>query len=383
MEQASSNKLLESAVKVGEALPFNMYAQNGMLLLGRGHYVLTDAQRARLLLHAAAQTGQAGEVSAQPAAQARPEAREINPFEELLHAAKRLDYLQQQALQLPDFTARVRKLAAELADLAAFMPDAMIAALLLAPVIRYSATHSVHVAILLALISRRLELPEAEANTLLCAALTMNIAIAPLMDSLHSQEARLRPEQREQIAIHPVLGSAILRAAGVTDEHWHTLVQSHHEQWDGSGYPLGLLRPDIPTQAHLIHLADLTAAKLTPRSYRQALLSQQALAQIFRDRETLLDAQYTALLVKEMGIYPPGSFVRLVNGEIAVVVARRDKVNEPYVAALRKEDQAPYAAPLLRETRLAQFAVSTSVSASCAGVRTAYLASLWRCRRED
>ncbi|MGL6070708.1 HD-GYP domain-containing protein [Craterilacuibacter sp.] len=381
MEQTSGNKLLEAAVKVGAALPFNMYAQNGMLLLGRGHYVLTDEQRARLLQHVA--TPAAGTTLPVAPAQTRARARDINPFEELLHAAQRLDGLQQQALQVPDFSGAVRKLAHDLTDLADFMPDAMIAALLLAPLIRYSATHSVHVAILLALISRRLDLSKSERHSLLCAALTMNIAIAPLMDTLHAQETPLLPAQRQQIDIHPVLGSAILRAAGVSDEHWHALVQSHHEQWDGSGYPLGLLRPDIPAQAHLIHLADLAAAKLTPRSYRQALLSQQALAQIFRDRETLLDAHYAALLVKELGIYPPGSFVRLVNGEIAVVVARRDKANEPYVAALRKEDQAPYAAPLLRETRLPQFAVCASVNAACAGVRTAYLAPLWRCRRED
>ena len=49
MSKQAGQQLLAQAIRVGENLPVSVYADNGMLLLGRGHYVLTEAQRLRLL----------------------------------------------------------------------------------------------------------------------------------------------------------------------------------------------------------------------------------------------------------------------------------------------------------------------------------------------
>ncbi|XLM21725.1 phosphohydrolase, partial [Chromobacterium piscinae] len=75
---------------------------------------------------------------------------------------------------------------------------------------------------------------------------------------------------------------AILREAGIDDQLWHTLVQTHHESWRGTGYPFGLAKEQILPPAHLLHLADITCAKLLPRRYRSALLPATALGQIFQ-----------------------------------------------------------------------------------------------------
>jgi hypothetical protein len=69
------------------------------------------------------------------------------------------------------------------------------------------------------------------------------------------------------------------------------------------------------------------------------------------------DAAFTTMLIRELGIYPPGSFVKLANDEIAVVLARRDKPSEPQVAALRKADGPAYAEVLLRETSHAAYKI--------------------------
>lgn len=372
---SKAEELLQQAVRVGAALPFNMYSKNGMLLLGRGRYVLTEEQRQRLLAHV-----DADKTLHRPPP--RRESPEVNPLEELVHMSQQLDYLLRHALRLPAFARDIAAMVQRLTLLCEKLPDAMIAAILLAPLPRYTAGHSVHTAILLALIARRLNTPPAERDSLLAAALTMNLAVVPLMDEMHEQSTPPSPEQREALQSHPLLSSAILRSIGVQDELWHSLIQTHHERWDGSGYPYRLKRDEIPSLAHLLHLADITLAKLTPRRYRSGLLPQHALRQLFEDRELRHDPQYIALLVKELGIYPPGSFVRLANGEIGVVIARRAKANTPYVAALRKESGAAYASPLLRETRQPQYEVTGSVGAASAGVRLAYLAQLWKARLE-
>ncbi len=379
MSKQAGQQLLAQAIRVGENLPVSVYADNGMLLLGRGHYVLTEAQRARLLAHsenAPAQQGAEAAIAGRAPANDAP--RTLNPFEELLHLARRLNTLLAHPLATSGFEEKVRALASDIERLARRAPDAMIASLLLAPIVRYASMHSVHVALLAALIAQRLPLDSAEREALLCAALTMNIAVPGLMDTLHGQQAPLTPPQREEIDAHPLLGSAILRESGVADARWHTLVQQHHERQDGTGYPLGQGAGALDALVPLLQLCDVVAAKLTPRSYRCAQLPQLALRQVFSANTGQDSARFVALMVKELGIYPPGSFVRLANGEIGVVLARRDKATEPFVAALRKENGPPYGDPLLRETRQASFAVSCAVAPQAAGVRTAYLSTLWR-----
>jgi HD-GYP domain-containing protein (c-di-GMP phosphodiesterase class II) len=160
----------------------------------------------------------------------------------------------------------------------------------------------------------------------------MNIAMMDLQDHLFDQSLPLTPEQQENIQSHPILGSALLRQCGVEDETWHALVLYHHELRNGSGYPIGLGQNEIDPLAHWITLADICCAKLTGRSYRSSILPAKALAQMFRVDNGAYDPTQTAMLIKELSIYPPGSFVRLASYEIGVVVSRGKKGHEPRVA---------------------------------------------------
>ncbi|VEB44193.1 Uncharacterized protein conserved in bacteria [Chromobacterium violaceum] len=173
---------------------------------------------------------------------------------------------------------------------------------------------------------------------------------------------------------HPALGSAILREAGVDDEYWHLLVQQHHEQQDGSGYPQGLAGEEIETDALLLQMVDLVCGCVhNPQPQLPALV----LGSLFRGELGGFPPQHVSLLVKEMGVYPPGSFVRLASNEVAVVTHRGDKANTPKVAALRRLDGPPYADPLLRDSRQAAYQVLEPVAASAAAVKPAYLYKLW------
>jgi hypothetical protein len=383
MTASSGKNPLDSLIKVGEALPINLYTKNGFLLLGKGHYVLTDKQKDRLLAHSSLEATQRAQQSKpDPTAKrgAGP-AELLEPFEEVHHITPSLDYLLNCALSEPMFELKLRELAERLIGLCDKVPDGLLASMLLLPIQRYTAAHSIHTAILAALISKRLDTPADARLILIAAALTMNLSIAPLMDELYSQATALTPEQQEEVAGHPLLSSAILRECGVTDELWHTLVQQHHEEWDGSGYPQQLERADIHPLAHLLHLSDISAAKLVPRSYRKAILPQNALAQLFQNRDQQVDSQYVTLLVKEMGVYPPGSFVRLASHELGVVVARRERADQPLVAALRREDGAAYGGPLLRETRQKEYQIVGMIPLSQVGIRPQYLSALWKKRK--
>jgi hypothetical protein len=77
----------------------------------------------------------------------------------------------------------------------------------------------------------------------------------------------------------------------------------------------------------------------------------------------------TTALVKEFGIYPPGSFVRLVSGELALVVARGPTITAPVVACLTNERGAPLSVPVRRETSAKGSAVHSVVAAADAPIK--------------
>ncbi|AXK39929.1 HD-GYP domain-containing protein [Crenobacter cavernae] len=384
-ESPNKAKLHPLLVRVGKELQVDVYAKNGILLLKKGHYVLSPEQRDKLLTVG---LGDADEVEARlerekrerAAAQREAEeaARPKNPLIELDFLTRRIQGLLNHALAVHGFADAIRDVADGLARLAERTPDGLIAACLLVPFSDYGSSHSLRTAALLAVLGKRLGLAPAEHKTLLCAALTMNVSVTLLHNQLAQQGGPLTTEQREAMFAHPILGSAILREAGVDDERWHDLVQQHHEDHDGSGYPMGLTRDEIDPLAHLLRLVDVLAALLVSNAQRPGQLPSAALARLFKGECGAFDATYVAVLIKELGIYPPGSFVRLASNEIAVVTQRRDKANEPKVAALRKVDGPPYAEPLPRDTHNAMHKIVEAAPAAAAGVRPAFLVRLWK-----
>jgi HD-GYP domain-containing protein (c-di-GMP phosphodiesterase class II) len=83
----------------------------------------------------------------------------------------------------------------------------------------------------------------------------------------------------------------------------------------------------------VVALADMYSAMITPRSYRQPVMAHNALKNIFTKRGEAVDNQLTQLLIREVGLYPPGSFVKLVNGDTAIVIKRaisKKKIKAPH-----------------------------------------------------
>lgn len=381
----NKSKLHPLRLRVGQELPVDVYANNGLLLLKKGHYVLSAEQRDKLL-NVGVGDKDAIEARLEREKRERAEAlrrqeeaqRPANPLLEMEFLGQRAQGLLTHGLAVAGLADSLHSVVRRLHELAASQADALLAATLLVPPRDHGSGHALHTAALLAVLARRLGLAEQVQHSLIGAALTMNIAVTGLLNQMSAQDTPATQQQREALFAHPLLSSAILREAGIADELWHTLVQQHHEEWNGSGYPHGLNRHDIDALAHLLHLADVLTSRLSPSPGHATEPAARTMAKLFQGGYGEFDPQYTALLIKEIGIYPPGSCVRLANGEIAMVTHRREKANEPRVAALRKADGPPYAEPLLRETRNPGYHIVEAVPLSQAGVRPGFLAKLWK-----
>jgi diguanylate cyclase (GGDEF)-like protein/putative nucleotidyltransferase with HDIG domain len=119
-------------------------------------------------------------------------------------------------------------------------------------------------------IAKRLNLPSEEIEALRAAALLHDIGKLAVPDQIISKPGKLTPEEFEKMKIHPIVGAEILERV-----HFPypvvPIVRSHHERWDGTGYPDGLKGEEIPMGARILGAVDCLDALATDRQYRKAL----------------------------------------------------------------------------------------------------------------
>ena len=226
----------------------------------------------------------------------------------------------------------------------------------------YCATHALLTGLVSVLTAEKLSLPLKSRFTLLRAALVMNIGMARLQDQLTQQKAAPTSAQRQDIDNHAALGVAMLKALGVQDTSLLDLVQWHHtpDKFNGDGADLTLVR--------LLHLADTLTAKMAPRKVRKAMLPLTA-TKILVKQSSPDTAVLRHAMVAALGFYPPGSFVQLANGEIAVVIARSTKASSPHVASIINASGMPISAYGYRDTSKPELAVKAAVAAHTVQVK--------------
>jgi HD-GYP domain-containing protein (c-di-GMP phosphodiesterase class II) len=222
----------------------------------------------------------------------------------------------------------------------------------------YSATHSMLVTVVCGITAREvLQWPESAQETLCKAALTMNISMTSLQDRLASQREPPTPEQRDYIAQHPQRSVDLLRKMGQHDPDWLEAVRDHHRTLAGD------LLSRSPGQqiARLLQRADIFTARLSPRASRRPDLGAAALQACYFDENRQIDVAGAAL-IKAVGVYSPGTLVRLTNNEIGIVVRRGANTTSPRVAVLVNRDGFATGEHVIRDTGMREFRVIASVA---------------------
>jgi len=186
----------------------------------------------------------------------------------------------------------------------------------------YPVRHCVEAALVAVLLARALRQTDQQTLVVACAALTMNVAMLAQHDSFQNQRAALTPAELDAMQRHPENGAELLLGAGVRDPAWISSVLQHHENDDGSGYPDGKTGADITPSARMIGLADRYCAMVSARNYRHSMLPDQALHALLLPGAGVAP-EMARQLIAELGPYPPGTLVRLRNGEVGVVSRRQ------------------------------------------------------------
>jgi HD-GYP domain-containing protein (c-di-GMP phosphodiesterase class II) len=118
------------------------------------------------------------------------------------------------------------------------------------------------------------------------------------LDSLNKPQ-KLTREEYEVFKEHPDKGRRIIEPIEFLREIVPAIFH-HHEQYDGSGYPLGLKGEAIPLEARILAVADTYDAMTSDRAYRKALSNEIAIAELKRCAGTQFDPRIVAVFVIEM-----------------------------------------------------------------------------------
>lgn len=221
----------------------------------------------------------------------------------------------------------------------------------------YSATHAMLVSVMCALAAREVLRWPAQQEAVLCkAALTMNLGMTALQDRLATQREAPTQGQRDLIAQHPERSVTLLRQLGVHDADWLEAVRDHHRSQPG---PLRERQPG-QTMARLIQRADAFAARLSPRASRGPAAAMTAMQACYYDENRQID-EAGAALIKAVGVYSPGSLVRLVSHEIGIVVRRGANTTTPRVAVLVNREGMATGENVLRDTSQREWRIEASV----------------------
>jgi putative nucleotidyltransferase with HDIG domain len=144
-------------------------------------------------------------------------------------------------------------------------------------------------------IGKDLGLSELEQEALTAAAVLHDIGKLAVPESIISKPGKLTRSEFEKMKIHPVVGAEILERVEFPYPVV-PIVRSHHEKWDGSGYPYGLRGEEIPIGARILSAVDCLDALASDRQYRRALPLDEAMARVASESGTAFDPQVVRAL---------------------------------------------------------------------------------------
>ncbi len=231
----------------------------------------------------------------------------------------------------------------------------------------YSASHALVCAVLCHLMAHEQQLPPSERDSLVRAAMTMNVGMTALQDALAKQAEKPTAAQQEQIRAHPSAGAVMLAHLGIADSVWLDIVAHHH---DGDALHK---KTAIPAELeHLVtalQLVDRYAAMISPRVSRSGKNASESARALLAGGSPCAADTLAKSLVQVVGLYPPGTYTRMDNDDLAVVLRRSYQHNNPYVALIGKPAEERPGLPRLHNTADSPPRIQSALAASAVRAR--------------
>jgi putative nucleotidyltransferase with HDIG domain len=165
----------------------------------------------------------------------------------------------------------------------------------------YTGSHTRSVVALSLDVADELGLDARERRNVELGALLHDVGKIAIPNEIINKPGKLTAEERKVIEMHTIEGERMLHRVGGLLGEIGRIVRSCHENYDGSGYPDGLARDEIPLLARIVSCCDAFNAMTSDRSYRKAMPLEDAIAELRRVRGAQFDPQVVDALIEAVG----------------------------------------------------------------------------------
>ena len=186
----------------------------------------------------------------------------------------------------------------------------------------YAYGHAINCCALAVAFGRYLGFPEMVLRDLATGGMLLDIGMTRVPDNLLRRDGPLDDSERQEVRRHVEQGLALYDESGIDNEDVRTMLRTHHERFDASGYPTGVPIRQIPLLGRIAGIVDSFDAMTSQRPYRPALSRSTALQVLYRERGHLYQPELIEQFVQCLGVYPVGTLVELSTGEIGIVMAQ-------------------------------------------------------------
>jgi putative nucleotidyltransferase with HDIG domain len=186
----------------------------------------------------------------------------------------------------------------------------------------YTAGHNFRVTMYALRLAEEMQISPEQLRALAQGAIVHDVGKIDIPDAILNKPGKLTPEERKIIEQHPIRGYEMCRSLGFLKDEL-AIIRSHHERWDGTGYPDRLAGHDIPLLARIVAVADVYDALTSNRSYRQARSHSEVIALLNEWKGSHFDPacvdawtrlcerdpqvyQYPASMIRDGGLLPHG-----------------------------------------------------------------------------
>lgn len=181
--------------------------------------------------------------------------------------------------------------------------------------------HSLNVAYIAMLIAREAGWPPLAIQDAGLAGLVHDIGELKIPTTVTRKKTPLTKAEVNYLKLHPQYGFEQLTQLKAFSKEVRDATLQHHECMDGSGYPNQLRGNQISSLARLIAVVDFYEEKLHPRNGVVHDTPNKVISDLFKKHDKEFDPQFSQLLVKVLGVYPPGTVVRLDDDTLALVIS--------------------------------------------------------------
>lgn len=181
--------------------------------------------------------------------------------------------------------------------------------------------HALNVTVLSLYIGSALGFDQNQLRKLGMGAVMHDIGKVAVPDKILMKREALNASELKLLQSHTLLGARLIQKIDTLPPEAISIIDQHHEFLDGSGYPKGIGDADITQMARIVAVVNMYDNLCNPPNPKDAMTPKNAMATLFQKYKNKLDGQIVQKFIHTMGIYPPGTVVKLSDGSVGLVVA--------------------------------------------------------------